>query len=339
MLIMGSKKYEEFLKGCNYKVINQVDIYETEDYSFFELDPKNNRSVKKGSHYKKLKKSIEELGIINPVLVLPKKIKGQNKGVIVSGQHRYEACKDLGIPVKFIIVDKNNYSTIMQFILDNTTLPNVAGEFIEIGASRGYKVCKLILQLMKDYGEYFNGITVPLETVMTYFKNHNEQVFHIKPFKDACSESVKKTEAVLKELKQIKVYPDDVHSIYDYIDTLVKITMAIGRGSISVNFNREMLKLLSTHKELEITPLEIYQYFSTENEEEKNIRERLKKDLAQVYASSSKNIRNVLKEIEQRILTQETKKDRREVRIDIKTISEGPDSEKITKKTTKRSTG
>lgn len=115
--------------------------------------------------------------------------------------------------------------------------------------------------------------------------------------------------------------------------------MAIGRGSISVNFNREMLKLLSTHKELEITPLEIYQYFSTENEEEKNIRERLKKDLAQVYASSSKNIRNVLKEIEQRILTQETKKDRREVRIDIKTISEGPDSEKITKKTTKRSTG
>ncbi len=316
MMKTGSIKHADFLKEINHELVDTIEVLQTQDYDFFIEDPQNNRRVRTNTvHYEKLKRSIKELGLINPVFVIPKKVEGKSKGIIASGQHRVRACKELNAPIKFVIVDNNNYSRIMQFVLDSTTLPNVVGEFVEIGAARGYEAFELVMELMEDYNDYFCGITVPFETVMTFLKNRNKHIFYVSPFKESCSENPEKTEAILKEIEEIKVYSEDRHNIYDYIDTLSRIVMEIGRNTINTNFNREMLKLLSPHKEVEITPIEILKYFTTEDEKEKNTRDRLKRKLAQVFSGSGKEIRSVFKEIEERILAPKEKKRRREMRI------------------------
>ena len=68
-------------------------VYETLDYSRFKII-EGNRGL---DHVAKVKKSIEKVGYLYcPILV-------NEKWEIVEGQHRFTACKELGLPIMYVM--------------------------------------------------------------------------------------------------------------------------------------------------------------------------------------------------------------------------------------------
>lgn len=74
------------------KVVNQVN--ETNDYSMFRT-LEGNRHVNK-LHVKRLKESFQKAYLLSPIIV-------NEKFEIIDGQHRFEAAKQIGVPVNFLI--------------------------------------------------------------------------------------------------------------------------------------------------------------------------------------------------------------------------------------------
>lgn len=92
------------------KIVNQVN--QTNDYNLFK-SLKGNRNVNK-LHVQRLKESFKGDYLMSPIIV------NQNYEII-DGQHRFNAAKDLSLPVNFIIC--NDYSLDEVKIL-NTNMKN-----------------------------------------------------------------------------------------------------------------------------------------------------------------------------------------------------------------------
>lgn len=77
---------------------DQEEIASTMDYSLFHYDPRN-RPIS-NSHVERLKESIQRKNRLdrNPIDV-------DDTGRILDGQHRYEAAKELGVPIYFRITE------------------------------------------------------------------------------------------------------------------------------------------------------------------------------------------------------------------------------------------
>jgi hypothetical protein len=91
-------------------VVNQVNS--TNDYSKFKT-LQGNRNVN-SLHVRRLRESFKEAYLLSPIIV------NQNFEII-DGQHRFEAAKELGLPINFIIC--NNY-TLNEVQLLNTNMKN-----------------------------------------------------------------------------------------------------------------------------------------------------------------------------------------------------------------------
>lgn len=92
------------------KIVNQVN--QTNDYNLFK-SLKGNRSVNK-LHVQRLKESFKGDYLMSPIIV-------NQSYEIIDGQHRFNAAKDLNLPVNFIIC--NDYSLAEVQIL-NTNMKN-----------------------------------------------------------------------------------------------------------------------------------------------------------------------------------------------------------------------
>jgi len=75
---------------------NQNSVVETNDYSQFTFNNLNREIY--SPHVKRLKKDIAVNGLTQPILV-------DAEGNIIDGQHRFSACKSLGINIKYIVTD------------------------------------------------------------------------------------------------------------------------------------------------------------------------------------------------------------------------------------------
>ena len=91
-------------------VVNQVNS--TNDYQKFKT-LKGNRQVNK-LHVKRLIESFREAYLLSPIVV-------NQEYEIIDGQHRFEAAKELKLPINFIIC--NNYS-LKEVQLLNTNMKN-----------------------------------------------------------------------------------------------------------------------------------------------------------------------------------------------------------------------
>lgn len=69
-----------------------------------------NREVN-GHHVATLKKSIHTIGLINPIIV-------NEHRFIIDGQHRFQAVKELGMPVRFLVQDVMSEESLIEM---NTT--------------------------------------------------------------------------------------------------------------------------------------------------------------------------------------------------------------------------
>jgi hypothetical protein len=73
------------------------EIFETKDYSIFKLD--ENRDFIP-SHFKNIKKNMEDKGWLRTSIVTI-----NEKGVIIDGQHRFEAAKETNSPVHYRVCE------------------------------------------------------------------------------------------------------------------------------------------------------------------------------------------------------------------------------------------
>ncbi|NLZ39046.1 MAG: hypothetical protein GX893_05485 [Firmicutes bacterium] len=93
--------------------------------------------------------------------------------------------------------------------------------------------------------------------------------------------------------------------MYKHTRIVADITTLVRRNKIGVNFNREMLKLLTPSKEVESTPEEILSFLRKEENW------RFREELGKVYSGKDSQIRSVLKQIDEKILSPDEIKERR----------------------------
>ena len=101
-------------------------INSTTDYSQFEFNELN-RGVD-DAHVRRLTKNIKENGLIQPIVVTA-------DGNIIDGQHRFHACRELGIPVQYIIRDAMTMTDVVQ--LNNMSKPWSVMDKVQSYAAQG----------------------------------------------------------------------------------------------------------------------------------------------------------------------------------------------------------
>ena len=114
------------------KVISQV--IETNDYSLFSI-LKGNRQINK-AHLNRLKESIEQESLIVPIIV-------NEEYEIIDGQNRYNAWKDLNLPVYYIVVEGYGLSQVQRLNsnIRNWSMKDYADCYDTLG-KKDYKVYK-----------------------------------------------------------------------------------------------------------------------------------------------------------------------------------------------------
>ena len=106
------------------KVIGEVrETYEYDLFSFID----GNRPVN-SSNYKKLKASMTEKLLMCPIIV-------NEKYEIIDGQHRYSASKELGLPIRYIVVEGYDLKDVKRY---NVVSKNwKLADFLNMHASEG----------------------------------------------------------------------------------------------------------------------------------------------------------------------------------------------------------
>jgi hypothetical protein len=115
-------------------------ISKTEDYSIFKKHP-SNRAIDPAN----LKKIMNSIKVKNMMEIRP--ITVNDKMEIIDGQHRVEACRNLGVPV-FFIVSKESQDQDM-ILLNNAQKAWRVEDYIHYHASKGLKTYVDIVDLAK----------------------------------------------------------------------------------------------------------------------------------------------------------------------------------------------
>lgn len=110
-----------------------------------------NRPVQR-NHVNKLKKSLSEYGFLEsqPITVT-------NDFKILDGQHRFIACKEMGIPIKYVQVDTKKMDNILVDLNNTQKKWNVL-DYVTYYAQQGNSHYIRLLQLSGHYNISISGI-------------------------------------------------------------------------------------------------------------------------------------------------------------------------------------
>jgi hypothetical protein len=115
-------------------------IFYTKDYEIFNTLA-GNREVNI-AHIKKLERSFEQEYLISPILI-------NEKFEIIDGQHRFEAARNLGLPVYYYMITGYKLSQVQRL---NTNLKEwKKADYLESYASLGYKEYILFKKFMTEF--------------------------------------------------------------------------------------------------------------------------------------------------------------------------------------------
>lgn len=278
----------------------KIDVFETSDYELFILDPKNNRGVKtKGARFKVLCASIKKYGLVNPIIV---KHNEEGRYVIASGQHRFLACKVLGIPVVYYINDNISVSEI--FGADYTQTNPSQRDLVGIGKERGIKIFQLIYGI-REKGGFGLSITGIIETVFTFIINNREKIFLNNSFAISCRKDFERSINEYSVAYDFAITQD----IYDYLTELQGLANLLEMKSIGNNFNREILKLYLGIGNVRISFKQLLAYLEKETPNIHSNHEYLRK------ANKETDVRTILLRIEKELLTKEIKKENNKSKV------------------------
>lgn len=115
----------------------------TKNYDMFEFMTAN-RSINR-THVNKLKKSLAEYGFLSsqPITVT-------HDMKVLDGQHRFIACKEMGIPIKYQVVDIKKMDNILVD-LNNTQRKWNVYDYVTYYAQQGNSHYIRLLELHKQY--------------------------------------------------------------------------------------------------------------------------------------------------------------------------------------------
>jgi hypothetical protein len=153
-----------------------AEIKKTNDYSMFKT-LEGNRNLNK-VHLERLKKSMEVQYLLCPIIV-------NNKYEIIDGQHRYQAAKDLKLPVYYFVVKNYGLPEVQRF---NSNQKNFGyDDFLQGYCDLGYDDYIILHEFKSKYNLDWNSSFLLLtgrsgSHVGDEFKNGN---FKIKDLKKA----------------------------------------------------------------------------------------------------------------------------------------------------------
>ena len=124
-------------------------VHTTEDYGRFEFNELN-RSVD-AAHVRKLKKNIKDIGLVQPITV-------DSEGNIIDGQHRFHACRELGIPVRYIIQDSMKMEDVVA--LNNMSKRWSTMDKVQSFAAQGNEHYQKLLQFYDEAKALDKRITI-----------------------------------------------------------------------------------------------------------------------------------------------------------------------------------
>ena len=115
-------------------------IFETKDYSMFNaLDGNRELNI---AHVKKLEKSFQEQYLVSPILI-------NEKFQIIDGQHRFEAAKNLNLPIYYYMKTGYKLSQVQRL---NTNLKEWKKiDYLDSYAALGYKQYILFKKFMAEF--------------------------------------------------------------------------------------------------------------------------------------------------------------------------------------------
>ncbi len=134
-------------------------VRETKNYDLFQFS-KTNREISKG-HVRKIKKSMESRGFIphQHITVDP-------NGVIIDGQHRFEAAKDLGLSIYYSVYTENYSDELVRSLnitSKNWGLEDYVHNFCQKGYEDYHKYQDFVKRYEFPYGvpAYMLGMSLP----------------------------------------------------------------------------------------------------------------------------------------------------------------------------------
>lgn len=167
-------------------------IYSTVNYDMFKLR-KDNRDIKEFNVSLKME-SIVSMGQITSILIDP-------DGYVIDGQNRLEACKRLGIPVKYEVIEKSISTTDIAEI-QNTSVKWNTGDYLKSFSADNNPDYLLYAKFKKSFPEISHSIAVMLLRNDIHRNKEHERSFHEGTFKVADYQKAVRIASRLRELSQ-----------------------------------------------------------------------------------------------------------------------------------------
>jgi ParB-like nuclease family protein len=122
------------------------------------------------NEYELLKESIRENGLHVAIIV-------NQKGIILDGVHRYRACKELGVPIKYITRQSKDPSEEKQFRMEVNLRRRQLNAYQKIEV--GYHLERILRENAKTRMS-LGGVIVGLGNARQFKSNENERVASIE---------------------------------------------------------------------------------------------------------------------------------------------------------------
>lgn len=183
-----------------FKVVGQV--YETDNYSLFGYI-KGNREIS-SSNLKKVTESLKKRRI-KETSILVGYVPDDKDGKIfhiLDGQHRFESCKKLGLPISFVVYEDYNPSD-MDKSLGVIELLNTASKTWDVS---NFMISKAIIGNVnyQRYAELYNKYPIEHEVIFYIFAEITKKKTNFNEFKEGkfelTEEQAKKIDEKLKFL-------------------------------------------------------------------------------------------------------------------------------------------
>jgi len=194
MKTMIRQTEEQFFNRKGYvEKVEYTPTYVTKKYEIFKY-LSGNRDINK-LHVNRLKQSMKQKYLFTIILV-------NEKNEVIDGQHRLEACKDLQLPIRYIIAKGYGLEEVQRLNANSKSWN--ADDYMNGYCNLGYKNYIIYRDYKKRYGFGHNETQALLTGKFTRGKNtgFNDGNFQIKNLK----ESIDKAELIIKVAPYYKGY-------------------------------------------------------------------------------------------------------------------------------------
>ena len=173
---------------------HKFEVVRTKEYHLFS-HLQGNREISK-KHVNSLKESMKEAYLVSPIIV-------NGRYEIIDGQHRFEAIKELGLPLLYIMVKSYGLDEVQRF---NSNQKNFSYEdFCDGYISMGNEDYKTLKEFKAHYGLDW-GVSIALLSDQSYRSGMDSNKFKEGNFK---VKNYKRAVEIADKILQIgQFYPD-----------------------------------------------------------------------------------------------------------------------------------